>query len=162
MRCAIATLLLVVALAAPARPDPAPSAARGPSASSLRVPLLPFAWIGSRTRALVRQHESAQASPLERARGWTVLELAVAEPARTLYLEVDGRVQFDSAEIVFEEGGSRWLDLRGVVRGQGLFELLDGAGERVVTTVRLNARAASERASVGVRIARVDPPRRAG
>jgi hypothetical protein len=124
----------------------------------VRVPLLPFAWLGARVRGRRGAGPALEnASALRREQGWTVLDLPVNEPASALYLEVTGRVQFDSAEIVFRDGAARALDLRGVVRGRGLFELHDFADVPEVATVRLTVRAATARACVGLRIGRFDP-----
>jgi hypothetical protein len=159
MRSAILAFLLTTSVASSMPAGPVPSSARRVPAIAVRVSLLPFAWIGSRMRGLFgHRHgvEVGNASILSREQGWTVLDLPVTEPARALYLEVGGRVQFDSAEIVFRDGNPRPLDLRGVVRGRGLFELHDCALTRDVAAVRLNVRAATERAWVGLRIARFD------
>jgi hypothetical protein len=153
MRSVALAIVFALSLMRPAEAGPA--AVRGAPAVSVRVPLLPFTWVASRVRGLFGDHAPlANASALNREQGWTFLELPVNEPARALYLEVDGRVQFDSAEIVFQDGDSRPLDLRDVVRGRGLFQLHDFGGTRQVLAVRLNLRAATARAAVGLRIAR--------
>jgi hypothetical protein len=153
VRAALLSIMLAATLATPLVAGAEPM--HGRPAIALRIPILPLAWIAAHVRGLFgHAAEIENGSALSREQGWTVLDLPVNEPATALYVEVAGRVQFDSAEIVFRDGAPRPLDLRGVVRGRGFFELHTCAGPRAVTAVRLNVRATTARAQVGIRIAR--------
>jgi len=71
-----------------------------------------------------------------------------------VYLEVDGRVAFDKAEVVFADGGLEAIDLKGIERGRGLYELASFDGERPVLGVRMHARALSRQARIALRLGR--------
>jgi hypothetical protein len=92
--------------------------------------------------------------PLERDRDWTVVRFEVRESGTGLFLEVDGQAQFEGAEIWFADGEVRTIDLRSSIRGDGLFELADFGAAREVSRVRLEVRARSARARVGLRLGR--------
>lgn len=68
-----------------------------------------------------------------------------------LHLEVvSGRVQFDFAEVVFENGDCRVVDFNNAARGPGLYALLDFKDGRKVDHVRLIARAKSDEAKLAL------------
>lgn len=68
-----------------------------------------------------------------------------------LFLEVvSGKVQFDFAEVVFENGECRVVDFNNATRGSGLHSLLDFRDGRKIDHVRLIARAKSEEAKVAL------------
>lgn len=61
-----------------------------------------------------------------------------------LFLEVEsGRVQFDFAEVVFDNGETRVVDFANNTRGPGVYSLLDFRDGRKVDHVRLIARSRS-------------------
>lgn len=66
-----------------------------------------------------------------------------------LFLQVvSGRVQFDFAEVVFENGDCQVVDFNNGVRGPGVYALLDFADGRKVDHVRLIARARTDESRV--------------
>jgi hypothetical protein len=70
-----------------------------------------------------------------------------------LWLQVvDGRVQFDWAEVVFENGDAAVVDFKERTLGPGLYSLLDFRDGRRVDHVRVVARAKSADARVVLRM----------
>lgn len=68
-----------------------------------------------------------------------------------LFLEVQsGRVQFDFAEVVFENGDTRVVDFAEKTHGPGFYSLLDFRDGRRVDHVRLIARAKSDEAKIAL------------
>ena len=86
---------------------------------------------------------------LSRDEGWTEFTLNADSRGTNLWLEVvAGRMQFDWAEVVFENGDARAVDMKEWARGPGLYHLLDFRDGRRVDHVRLVARAKSPEARV--------------
>jgi hypothetical protein len=70
---------------------------------------------------------------------------------RQLFLEVQsGKVQFDFAEVVFENGDTQVVDFANGVRGPGFYLLLDFKDGRKVDHVRLIARAKSDESRIAL------------
>lgn len=68
-----------------------------------------------------------------------------------LYLEVvKGTVQFDFAEVTFENGDCQVVDFKQKPRGEGLYSLLNFSDGRRVDNVRLIARAKTDEARVAL------------
>jgi hypothetical protein len=66
-----------------------------------------------------------------------------------LWVEVAaGNAQFDWAEVVFENGKARVVDMKEWTRGPGLYPLLDLADGRKVDHVRMVARAKGDEARI--------------
>ena len=81
--------------------------------------------------------------------GWTEFTLNADNRGTNLWLEVAaGRVQFDWAEVVFENEEARVVDMKEWTRGPGLYHLLDFRDGRRVDHVRVVARAKSDEARV--------------
>ena len=86
---------------------------------------------------------------LSRSEGWTEFTLNADSRGTNLWLVVkDGRVQFDWAEVVFENGDTGVVDMKEWVRGPGLYHLLDFHDDRKVDHVRVVARAKTDEARV--------------
>jgi len=86
---------------------------------------------------------------LSGAEDWTEFTLNCDNSGRRLWLEVvAGRVQFDWAEIVFENGDAQVVDMNEWERGPGHYEMLNFTDGRRVDHVRVIARAASDQARV--------------
>jgi hypothetical protein len=80
---------------------------------------------------------------------WAEFTLNADARGTKLWLEVaSGRVQFDWAEVVFDNGEARVVDMKEWTRGPGLYELLDFRDGRKVDHVRIVARAKSDEARV--------------
>ena len=70
---------------------------------------------------------------------------------RKLFLEVQsGKVQFDFAEVVFENGDTQVVDFNEKSHGTGFYSLLDFKDGRKVDHVRLIARAKTDEAKVAL------------
>jgi hypothetical protein len=91
---------------------------------------------------------------LERDRVARTLVFPVGDDGLAVYLEVAGRVEFESAEVHLAGGASRRVALAGAVRGRGLYQLCDLGGMARVESVTLRASGRGEDSRVGVRLGR--------
>lgn len=90
---------------------------------------------------------------LSKDEDWTEFTLNCDNRGERLWLEVvSGRAQFDWAEVVFENGDARVVDMKEWTREPGLYELLDFRDGRRVDHVRVVARAKSDEARVVLRM----------
>jgi len=88
---------------------------------------------------------------LDRDEDWTEITLNSDSRGRKLYLRVvEGRVQLDFAEVVFENGETRVIDMGEKTRDPGLYVLLGFADGRKVDHVRLVARARTPTAKISL------------
>lgn len=117
------------------------------------VYLAPVFWTGTvvtvapRPDFLVWQ----DAETLNRDEDWTEFTLNADARGTRLWLRVsEGKVQFDWAEVTFENGDTRVVDMKEWTRGPGLYELLDFRDGRMVDHVRVVARAKSGEARVAL------------
>jgi hypothetical protein len=89
------------------------------------------------------------AETIEKADDWSEFTLNADSRGTKLWLEVKaGKVQFDWAEVVFENGDAVVVDFKEKAHGEGLYSLLDFRDGRKVDHVRVVARAKSEEARV--------------
>jgi hypothetical protein len=80
---------------------------------------------------------------------WSEFTLNCDARGTKLWLEVaNGKAQFDWAEVTFENGDARVVDMKEWTRGPGLYPLLDFADGRKVDHVRVVARAKGDEARV--------------
>jgi len=84
--------------------------------------------------------------------GWTEFTLNADQRGTKLYLQVGGHVQFNFAEVVFENGDSQVVDFDDHEHKIGLYSLLDFKDGRKVDHVRVVAKANSDATTVGVRL----------
>jgi hypothetical protein len=88
---------------------------------------------------------------LNKGDDWTEFTLNADARGTRLWLSVQtGRIQFDWAEVVFENGDARVVDFKEGAYGEGMYPLLDFADGRKVDHVRMVARARSEDAKVAL------------
>jgi hypothetical protein len=93
------------------------------------------------------------AETLEKNEGWTEFTLNADTRGTRVWLQVTrGRMQFDWAEVVFENGDAQVVDMKEWTRGEGLYDLLNFRDGRKVDHVRLVARARSNEARVSLKI----------
>ena len=86
---------------------------------------------------------------LSREDDWSEIVFDSNQRGDKLFLEVaDGRVQFDFAEVVFENGDTQVVDFREKNHQPGVYSLLDFPDGRRVDHVRVVARAKSDDAEV--------------
>jgi hypothetical protein len=91
------------------------------------------------------------AETLSRDDDWAETVFDSDQRGDKLFLEVvAGRVQFDFAEVVFENGDCQVVDFANNTRGPGVYGLLDFADGRKVDHVRLIARARTDEARVSL------------
>lgn len=84
---------------------------------------------------------------------WTEFTLNCDTRGTRLWIEVAaGKAQFDWAEVVFENGEDRVVDMKEWTRGPGLYPLVDFRDGRKVDHVRGVARARSDTARVVLRM----------
>jgi len=80
---------------------------------------------------------------------WAEFSLNCDNRGTALWLQVaEGRAQFDWAEVVFENGDTRVVDMKEWTRGTGHYPLLDFKDGRKVDHVRIVARAKSDEARI--------------
>jgi hypothetical protein len=80
---------------------------------------------------------------------WTEIGLNCENRGTRLWLEVvNGRVRFDWAEVVFDNGDARVVEMSEYVRGPGYYPLLDFTDGREVDHVRLIAQSETPQARV--------------
>lgn len=80
---------------------------------------------------------------------WTEFSLNCDSRGTALWLQVaEGRAQFDWAEVVFENGDTRVVDMKEWTRGEGHYALLDFRDGRKVDHVRVVARAKTDEARI--------------
>jgi len=122
------------------------------------VVFLPTAyWRGTvvRTEPMPDVMVWQDAETLSGAEDWTEFTLNAASRGTRLWLQVvDGRVQFDWAEVTFDNGDTRVVDMKGWTRGPGYYQLLDFPDGRGVDHVRVVARARSDEARVVLKMER--------
>ncbi|MEO5619013.1 MAG: hypothetical protein ABIS67_14690 [Candidatus Eisenbacteria bacterium] len=93
------------------------------------------------------------AETIERADGWSEFTLNADSRGTLLWLEVKaGKVQFDWAEVVFENGEAAVVDFQEKAHGEGHYSLLDFRDGRKVDHVRMVARAKSEEARIALKM----------
>ena len=91
------------------------------------------------------------AETLFKEEGWSETLFDADARGEKLFLEVAaGKVQFDFAEVVFENGDCRVVDFNNGTRGPGVYSLLDFRDGRKIDHVRLIARAKSDEARVAL------------
>jgi len=90
---------------------------------------------------------------LARDDDWTEITLNCDARGTRLWLEIPaGKVQFDWAEVVFENGEARVVDFKEKTYGPGLYSLLDFRDGRKVDHVRFLGKAKSDEARVVLRM----------
>ena len=84
---------------------------------------------------------------------WTQFTLNCSAPGTKLWLQVaKGSIQFDWAEVTFDNGATCVVDMRTWIRGPGLYTLLEFPERRRVDHLRMVARARTEQARVVARL----------
>jgi hypothetical protein len=93
------------------------------------------------------------AETISRDEDWTEFTLNADSRGTRLWLQVvAGRAQFDWAEVVFDNGDTRVVDMKEWVRGPGHYELLDFRDGRRVDHARVVARAKSDEARIALKM----------
>jgi hypothetical protein len=128
-----------------ARAWPGGSDARSGPLAALVLPLraISLPWTGRASRTAAFRTLGAER---------TMTSFEVGEPVVALFLEVRGHVELERVEIGFAEGEPLSIDVYGMTRDSGLYELTAFEGARVVTSVRLVGRGHRRAARVAVRL----------
>jgi hypothetical protein len=155
----MAALVGVCLVAAPVHAQPRASHASSVRVSSdaggSRALVAPLLWVlGALGVPVEDPAPLPNSEALERSQGWRSLEFPVQDEGLGAYLEVRGRVEFESAEVRFADGTSRTVAPDHAVRGKGLYLLADFGRMTAVTSVIVNARSRDGEARVGVRLGR--------
>ncbi len=88
---------------------------------------------------------------LSREDEWSEINFNSDQRGEKLFLEVaDGKVQFDFAEVVFENGECQVIDFNQKTHKAGVYSLLDFKDGRKIDHVRVVARAKSADAEVSL------------
>lgn len=90
----------------------------------------------------------------EKSDEWVETMFPVNEKGRSLVLHVDGRLQVDFAEVVFENGDAQVVDFDNKTLKNQTCRLLDFKDGRKVSHVRMVARVKSDTARATVRMAK--------
>ncbi len=85
---------------------------------------------------------------IERDEEWVETNFGVDDRGDALFLEVDGRVQLNFADVTFENGEVQVVDFDERPQPSGVYRLYNFPGVRHVKTVRLVARAQSDEATL--------------
>ena len=89
------------------------------------LPLVTWGGMAVKSRPPQKALVWGEGETLAAKEGWTEFTLVCNTRGTRLWLELPaGRAQFDWAEVVFENGEARVVDMREWVRGPGLFRLL--------------------------------------
>jgi hypothetical protein len=93
------------------------------------------------------------AETFSRDEDWTEITLNADSRGRKLWFEVvNGRVQADWAEVVFENGDARVVDFKERTLSPGLYSLLDFADGRKVDHVRMVVRSKSDESRIALKM----------
>ncbi len=115
------------------------------------LPLVVWAPVVIATRPVADEMVWQDAETLFEEEEWAETIFNSDQRGTKLYLEVvKGKVQFDFAEVVFENGDCQVVDFADKSHGEGFYSLLDFADGRKVDHVRLIAKAKSEEARVAL------------
>lgn len=115
----------------------------------------PVRWLLSHARLSYRPPAPPpNSAALRSEEGWSDLRFEVGEHTVGVFFEVAGRVEFDRAALVYEDGETETVDLRHRRLGRGLYELAAFGEPRGVREVRVHARAAADEAWLGLRLGR--------
>jgi hypothetical protein len=120
---------------------------RRPIVAERVVFLAPMVWVGTGVALPPRERlEWQDAETVYRDEDWVECNFDVGDRGAALYVELDGRAQFNFAEVTFGNGEVQVVDFQNYTRGGGVYRLLDFADGRRVESVRMVARAKSDEA----------------
>ncbi len=85
---------------------------------------------------------------IEKEEDWAELNFGVDDRGDALFLDIDGRVEMNFAELTFDNGDVQVVDYNERPQPKGIYRLYDFPGVRHVKTLRLVARALSDEATL--------------
>jgi hypothetical protein len=81
---------------------------------------------------------------IERDEGWVDTNFGIDSPGNALFLDINGKADFNFAEVTFANGNVQVVDFNERSHETGIYKLLDFADGRHVKTVRILAKSESE------------------
>ncbi|MEO2194950.1 MAG: hypothetical protein ABGY72_02505 [bacterium] len=87
---------------------------------------------------------------IDRDEEWVECNFGIDDRGSELFLQVDGRAQFDFADITFNNGEVQVVDFNEKTYSNGVYTLLDFRGQRLVKTARLVAQSKSAETTLRV------------
>jgi hypothetical protein len=81
---------------------------------------------------------------IELDEGWVDTNFGIDSPGNALFLEINGKADFNFAEVTFANGNVQVVDFNERSHENGIYKLLDFADGRHVKTVRILAKSESE------------------
>jgi hypothetical protein len=113
------------------------------------VYLAPIVWVPAAIELPKAAHIAWQDDQsLMSGEDWTEFTLNVDSTGKRLDLEIEGRVQLDFAEVVFENGETQVVDFAEKTHGSGVYRLFGFNDDRLVDRIRVVALAKSDEAEV--------------
>jgi hypothetical protein len=85
---------------------------------------------------------------IDREEEWAELNFGIDDRGDALFLQVDGRVQLNFADLTFENGDVQVVDFDERTHPSGIYKLYDFPGVRNVKSVRIVARSQSDEATL--------------
>ena len=85
---------------------------------------------------------------IDKDEDWVETNFGIDDRGDALFLQVDGRVQLNFADVTFENGEVQVVDFNEKAHASGIYRFYDFPGVRNVKTVRLVARAQSDEATL--------------
>ena len=87
---------------------------------------------------------------IEKDEGWVDANFGVDNSGNALLLQIEGRTRLNFAEVVFMNGNIQVVDFNEKASSTGLYNLLDFADGRHVSTVRILAKSESNESKLAV------------
>jgi hypothetical protein len=81
---------------------------------------------------------------IERDEGWVDTNFGIDSPGNALFLDVNGKANFNFAEVTFANGNVQVVDFNEHSHANGIYKLLDFPNGRHVKTVRILAKSETE------------------
>ena len=91
---------------------------------------------------------------ISKEEGWVDTNFGVDGPGKALFLGIDGKSNLNFAEITFANGNVQVIDFNEKTREAGVYNLLDFADGRHVSTVRLLAKSEMDETKLTVYLGR--------
>ena len=87
---------------------------------------------------------------ISRDEEWVDTNFGIDESGTALFLDLNGKVRLNFAEVTFSNGNVQVVDFNEQTQGAGIFKLLDFADGRHVSTVRILAKSESDKTKLAV------------
>ena len=91
---------------------------------------------------------------IARDEDWVDTNFGIDAPGDALFLDLNGRVKLNFAEVTFANGNVQVVDFNEQTHSRGVYKLLDFPDGRHVATVRILAKSESDQTSISVYLSR--------